>query len=171
MKYGKDASKSIHLVCSTEFPLQQLVGEEVGKFIQDEHTANGVKVHNQAKVAKVNTDWHGNLVSVTLTNRKTIPADLVIFGTGVTPATSFLTNSDIKLNEDGSIVCNPFLQTSVKGIYAAGDVANYPYWPTGGRTRQEHWATSLDQGSHAAFNMLSKYVPYGQIPFFWSSHY
>jgi apoptosis-inducing factor 3 len=37
--------------------------------------------------------------------------------------------------------------------------------------RTEHWSTSLDQGTYAAFNMMNKYVPYGEIPFFWSRHY
>ena len=35
----------------------------------------------------------------------------------------------------------------------------------------EHWITALDQGTYAAFNMLGKMVPYGNIPFFWTNHY
>lgn len=75
------------------------------------------------------------------------------------------------MNKDGGIVCDPFLKTSAADVYAAGDIASYPYWVTGGSLRTEHWNTALDQGTHAAFNMMSKYVPYGQIPFFWVRHY
>ena len=89
-------------------------------------------------------------------------------GLGVHPNTEFLKGSGIQLATDGGVICDPFLQTSVKDIYAAGDIASYPYWPTGGRVRTEHWVTALDQGSFAAFNMLNKYVPYGEIPFFWT---
>ena len=96
---------------------------------------------------------------------------MVVLGTGVRPATDFLKGTGIELAQDGGVVCDPFLQTNVKNIFAAGDIASYPYWPTGGRVRTEHWVTSLDQGTHAAFNMLGKFVPYGQIPFFWTRHY
>jgi 3-phenylpropionate/trans-cinnamate dioxygenase ferredoxin reductase subunit len=50
----------------------------------------------------------------------------------------------IKVDEQGAIVCDPFLQSSVKDIYAAGDVCSFPYWYTGKRTRVEHWINALD---------------------------
>jgi len=56
-------------------------------------------------------------------------------------------------------------------IYAAGDIASYPYWHSGKRVRVEHWVVASDQGSTAAFNMLGKMVPYGKIPFFWTRFY
>ena len=59
----------------------------------------------------------------------------------------------------------------MKDVFAAGDVASYPYWATGSRTRTEHWVAALDQGTNAAFNMLDKYVPYEDVPFFWTRHY
>ena len=48
---------------------------------------------------------------------------------------------------------------------------SYPYWVNGKRTRTEHWNVALDQGSYAAFNMLGKLIPYGEIPFFWTRNY
>ena len=97
--------------------------------------------------------------------------DLVIIGSGVKPATGFLSDSGLDMKEDGGLVCNPYLQTSNKDIFAAGDIAHYPYWPTGERVRTEHWIVALDQGTYAAFNMLGKVVPYGQIPFCWTRNY
>lgn len=52
-------------------------------------------------------------------------------GAGVLPATRFLQGSGIQLDQWGAVVCDPFLQTSVKDVYAAGDIASYPYWITG----------------------------------------
>jgi NADPH-dependent 2,4-dienoyl-CoA reductase/sulfur reductase-like enzyme len=60
-----------------------------------------------------------------------LDADLVIVGKGVRPNTDFLKGSGIQLGSDGSITCDPFLQTSVPNVYAAGDIASYPYWPNG----------------------------------------
>lgn len=56
-------------------------------------------------------------------------------------------------------------------MYAAGDIASYPYWQTGKQQRIEHYITAMDQGSHAAFNMLGKLVPFGNVPFYWTRHY
>jgi apoptosis-inducing factor 3 len=75
------------------------------------------------------------------------------------------------MDQWGGIVCDPFLQTSVKDVFAAGDVASYPYWATGKRMRVEHYMTAMDQGSYSAFNMLGKMVPFGNIPFFWTRNY
>ena len=119
----------------------------------------------------VNEDEKGSVKSVSLSDGRELEADLVIVGTGVRPATKYLKDTGIEMNRDGGLVCDPFLETSVKDIYAAGDLASYPYWPTGSRTRTEHWAVALDQGTNAAFNMLDKHVPYSTIPFFWTRQY
>lgn len=100
-----------------------------------------------------------------------IQTDLLIVGAGVRPSTQYLKSSGIELDKMGGIVCDPFLATNDKDVFAAGDIAAYPYWPTGSRVRSEHWITALDQGSHAAFNMLGKLVPYSSVPFFWTRHY
>jgi apoptosis-inducing factor 3 len=57
----------------------------------------------------MNCDFNGNVTSVTLGNGEILAADLVIFGTGVKPATSFLKDSGIKLTAEGGVVCDPFL--------------------------------------------------------------
>jgi NADPH-dependent 2,4-dienoyl-CoA reductase/sulfur reductase-like enzyme len=87
------------------------------------------------------------------------------------PATKFLEGSGIQLDKMGAIVCNPYLQTSAKDVYAAGDCASYPYWYTGKQMRVEHYMSALDQGSYSAFNMLGKMTPFGNVPFFWTRNY
>ena len=135
------------------------------------HEKNGVRVHNNVLLKEVHSNSDGKVESVELSDGRKIEADLVILGTGVKPATKYLEGSGIELNEDGGIVCDPFLETNVKDVFAAGDLASYPYWATGSRTRTEHWVNALDQGTNAAFNMLGKSVPYTDIPFFWTRHY
>jgi len=82
--------------------------------------------------------------SVTLSDGTELPADVVIMGTGVRPNTKFLANSGIEMSKDGGLVCDPFMQTSLPNIFAAGDIASVPYWPTGSRTRIEHWVVALE---------------------------
>ena len=103
-----------------------------------------MQIHNKVFLKSVNEDEKGSVKSVSLSDGRELDADLVIVGTGVRPATKYLRDTGIEMNRDGGIVCDPFLETSVKDIYAAGDLASYPYWPTGSRTRTEHWAVALD---------------------------
>ncbi|MFC1833581.1 NAD(P)/FAD-dependent oxidoreductase [Thermodesulfobacteriota bacterium] len=52
---------------------------------------------------------------------ETIPFDAVFVGVGMSPATGFLEGS-LRLNDDGFIITNNLLETSVSGVFAAGDV-------------------------------------------------
>ena len=135
------------------------------------HEKNGVRFSGGAMTKEILKDDDGKVKGVVLGDGRTLEADMVILATGVRPNTKYLEGSGIELAQDGGIICDPFLETNVKNVFAAGDVASYPYWPTGGRTRTEHWSVALDQGTNAAFNMLDKYVPYNDVPFFWTRHY
>ena len=53
-------------------------------------------------------------------------------------------------------------------MYAAGDIASYPYWYTGKNNRIEHYNEAIYQGSVAALNMAGKKYPMDNIPFFWT---
>mmetsp|Transcript_9188 Transcript_9188/g.6537 ORF Transcript_9188/g.6537 Transcript_9188/m.6537 type:complete len:140 (+) Transcript_9188:1229-1648(+) len=134
------------------------------------HTDAGVKVHTSTSVKHIDGK-DGAVKSVTLQDGTVLDADLVICGLGVTPNTQFLADSGVDLTQDGGVICDPFLGTSAKDVYAAGDIASFPNWVSGGRQRVEHWVVALDQGTFAAFNMLNKLVPYGEIPFFWTRFY
>ena len=152
-------------------PFERALGKQVGEAIQLMHEQNGVKFRGGAIVKEIVSGDDGKVKSVVLEDGTALDADMVIMATGVRPNTKYLEGSGIELAKDGGIICDPFLETNVKNVFAAGDVASYPYWPTGARTRTEHWSAALDMGTNAAFNMLDKYVPYADVPFFWTRHY
>lgn len=82
--------------------------------------------------------------SVILKDGTELKADLVLIGVGVKPNTDFLKGTSIKMEKDGGLTCNPYLQTSDPNIFAAGDIASYPYWVNGKRQRVEHWVVAGD---------------------------
>jgi len=94
----------------------------------------------------------------------------VVVGVGVRPATQLAEQMQLQML-DGAVVVDEHLQTSVPGIYAAGDIALYPDARTGHRQRIEHWVVAERQGQTAARNLLGAGEKFAAVPFFWSVHY
>jgi NAD(P)H-nitrite reductase large subunit len=94
----------------------------------EEHKKNGVEFYSDSEVTQI-TSWPDTkkVHSVKLSSGKVLLADMVIFGTGVAPATSFLEYSGIEVSPNGNVVCDEFLRTNIPDIYAAGDIIEYPY--------------------------------------------
>jgi len=100
-----------------------------------------------------------------------LDADLVVVGIGVVPATSWLEDSGLTL--DNGVVCNETL-FAADGVVAAGDVARWTHVGLGEQLRVEHWTNAAEGGAAAARNLLagsSAAVPYAPVPFFWSDQY
>ncbi|CDW87365.1 nad-dependent dehydrogenase [Stylonychia lemnae] len=160
---------NVHLVHGDRVPMERQFGFEVGKVILQDHKQAGVQLHMQKLVTEIGGT--GDSVQHVILNDGTkLEADLVIVGAGVTPSTQFLKDSGIQLNESGALVCNNKLQTNIDDIFAAGDAVSYQ---TGDNShiRIEHYITSQDQGSNAAFNMLGQSQVFNRVPFFWTRNY
>lgn len=163
----------VTVVSPSDVPFKKILGDKLGKMFQQVHQQNGVNFKFETKATKF--IGKETVESVVLENGEEIATDLVIVGVGVQPNTDFV--QGIKLNEpDRSIPVNQYLQTEIKDIYAAGDIASFPYAPMGASTRIEHWRLAAQQGRIAAENMLHQYTDDSDsasnlVPFFWSGQY
>ena len=97
---------------------------------------------------------------------KTIESDFIIAGAGIIPNTKLAEMAGLQVGN--GIIVDENLQTSFDSIYAAGDVANFPYQALGTHTRVEHWDNAREQGKHAGWNMAGKGIAYDYMPYFYS---
>ena len=99
-------------------------------------------------VDHVQLDEDRNVRKIIMSDGEEIPVDLVVAATGIRPNTQFLSDSGIQL--DRGICVDPYMETSVKGIYAAGDVTGL----------SGIWSCAVRQGRIAARNMAGGRVIY-----------
>ena len=95
-----------------------------------------------------------------------IECDAVVVGAGVRPDVMLAERAGLEV-EDG-IVCDSKLQTSVEGIYAAGDCCSYDSVVHGRRLRVEHWDVAMQQGMHAAAQHARRGQRLRRRPYFFS---
>jgi NADPH-dependent 2,4-dienoyl-CoA reductase/sulfur reductase-like enzyme len=93
-------------------------------------------------------------------------ADAVVAGLGIRPDLILAQAAGIRCGD--GIEVDERLQTSVPGVFAAGDVARFPCQPLGGRIRVEHEDAALTMGRAAGRNMTGADEPYDHLPFFYS---
>ena len=103
---------------------------------------------------------------VVLASGKKVPTDFIVAGIGAIPNVKLFQQTP--LNADDGIKVNEFLETCVPGIWAAGDVANYPDQIFHRRMRVEHWDNAVEQGRGAMRNMMGKLQPFIHVPYFFS---
>ncbi len=153
-------------------PLGRVLGTEMGEACAGLHRAEGVTVLTGVGVDRVAaTPGSGPAAVVHLADGTALEADLVVVGIGVVPATSWLEDSGLDL--DNGVVCTESL-FAADAVVAAGDVARWTHPGLGEQLRVEHWTNAAEGGAAAARNLLagsSVAVPYDPVPFFWSDQY
>jgi NADPH-dependent 2,4-dienoyl-CoA reductase/sulfur reductase-like enzyme len=153
----------VRVVAPETVPLERIVGTELGTYVRDLHQEHGVEFFLGHKPASIETN------RVILDDGTELRADIVVMGVGVRPRLDLATAAGLRV--DKGVVVNEYLETSVQGIYAAGDIARYPDRRFGAPVRVEHWVVAQRMGQTAARNILGARERFDDVPFFWSAHY
>jgi 3-phenylpropionate/trans-cinnamate dioxygenase ferredoxin reductase subunit len=157
----------VAIVEMAKVPLERVLGPECGGFYADVHREHGVELHTDVGLESFEGD--GRVERVRLADGTTLGCDFVVVGVGVEPRTELAADAGLAIAN--GIAVSKRLETSVAGVFAAGDVANafHPFFEE--KLRVEHWANALNQGRAAARSMLGKPGSYQRLPYFFSDQY
>jgi 3-phenylpropionate/trans-cinnamate dioxygenase ferredoxin reductase component len=142
-------------VCARLFPA------DLAAFVTGYYRERGVDVHAGRSVTAIEPG------TVTLDDGTTLAADAVVAGLGIEPATELAEAIGLEVR-DGIVVDDRGRVSGADGIYAAGDVARFPYVVLGGDARVEHEDHANSHGRAVGRNMAGSDLPYDHLPFFYS---
>jgi 3-phenylpropionate/trans-cinnamate dioxygenase ferredoxin reductase subunit len=152
------------MVMLEEVVLSRTFGEEPGRYFHEVLESHGVEIVGGEELdAFAGED---RVRAIRTKSGREIECGMIVIGAGVHPETMLAERGGLEV-EDG-VRCDGRLESSVEGIFAAGDVCSYESVVHGRRLRIEHWDVALQQGQHAAKAMLGDEEPYGVVPYFFS---
>jgi 3-phenylpropionate/trans-cinnamate dioxygenase ferredoxin reductase subunit len=163
-----ERGSSCSLVMLESVALSRHFGEQAGRFFQSRLEEHGIEVHGDDELDRFEGS-DGRVTRVVTKSGRTLDADAVVIGVGAVPDVRLARTAGLEIGDLGGVVVDARLQTSVPGIFAAGDIAEYESVVHGGRRlRVEHWDVAFNQGKTAALNMLDRDQPHDVIPYFFS---
>jgi NADPH-dependent 2,4-dienoyl-CoA reductase/sulfur reductase-like enzyme len=146
-------------------PLARVLPAEIAETVRQLHVKHGVDVRCGVGVAEV---VGSPVEAVVLTDGTRLPADVIVVGIGVAPATDWLAGSAVGV--DDGVSCDENLRAAA-GVWAVGDVARWQL-PEGGTARLEHWTNATEQPHAVAAAITSgTTTAYTSVPYFWSDQY
>ena len=155
------------IVMLEDVTFERQFGAEVGGYFQRVLEEHGVEVHGGDELERLEGE-DGRVSRVVTKGGLELDCDLVVIGAGVAPDVMLAKQAGLELGEAGGVKCSARLETSVPGIYAAGDICEYDSPVHGRPIRVEHWDVAFNHGRTAALNMMGRETEHDVVPYFFS---
>jgi NADPH-dependent 2,4-dienoyl-CoA reductase/sulfur reductase-like enzyme len=151
-------------------PLAGPLGARMGDIVSALHVDHGVRL--LCGVGVKGLSGERRVEAVLLEDGRSIPGDIVVVGVGARPCVEWLEGSGVEL--DNGVKCGADGRTSLAGVVAVGDCANWYDPRAGAHRRVEHWTGARERPDAAIATLLAggavePGVP--RPPYFWSDQY
>jgi NADPH-dependent 2,4-dienoyl-CoA reductase/sulfur reductase-like enzyme len=158
---------SVTLTYPEERMLSRIFTKEMDEFFVRYYREKGVEIVSGRKIEAITADRGRTAARVE--GDQMLPADFIAAGIGVAPNVELLDLAGAE--ENNGVIVDRHMETSIPGIFAAGDITRYPDESVGKRRRVEHWQNAVDQGTVAAKNMLGEAAEFTDGPYFFSDEF
>jgi len=151
-------------------PLAGPLGETMGAIVSGLHADHGVRL--LCGVGVKGLSGESRVDAVLMEDGRSVPADIVVVGVGARPCVEWLAGCGVEL--DNGVKCGADGRTSLAGVIAVGDCANWYDPRAGAHRRVEHWTGARERPAAAVATLLAggavePGVP--RPPYFWSDQY
>jgi len=136
--------------------MRRLFDPDISEKIKNILVKNGITVHMNQRGTKI----YGDPVRGVITEDLSIECDTVLIGMGIVPNISFLHGEKVLIGENGGLIADQFMKTSIENIYVAGDCAEVRDIISGKYTITGTWTSAIEQGKIAALNMMGYKIEY-----------
>jgi NAD(P)H-nitrite reductase large subunit len=160
--------KKVTIIAKSDHLLSQNSDAQCAHMIQDKIETKGVRFLFDRDVVELSRT--NGRIRVKTDQQDEFFVDLIVVGKGVDPNLKLV--KDTKISTDQGIKVNLAMQTSVPGIYAAGDVAQARHLLSGNSAMFGNWPSACIEGKIAGCNMAGKKynlageVAYNVLPVF-----
>lgn len=146
-----DQGLEVSVVDLFETPLPAMMDREFGTYLLNALRARGVNFYGGEKVEEI-VGCNSELTAVR-TDRREIPADMVLMAVGVRPNSAIAKESGLEVGCKGGIVVDSHMRTSDPDIFAGGDCVEVDHVLTGEKTWQPMGSVANRQGRVIADNI------------------
>jgi len=158
------AGKQVTLAYPDEYPLRRVLPRDLGLFVASYYRDKGVEMISGESI--VGFEEHGDRIIARTRSGNYADTQLALVGAGMELNTDLAEAAGLEVGN--GIEVDEFARTSDPHIYAAGDVAEFPYLELGRRMRIEHEDHAREHGRFAGANMAGAHKPYDYLPYFYS---
>ena len=155
---------SVTMIFPEPWLVNRIFPEALGTAITAHFRGRGITVLTGEKPASFHAK--GSRFVTRTEGGRELESDFVIAGIGLAPSLDLPRKAGLATGN--GIIVNEYLRASLPDIFAAGDIAFFPYQALGTQTRVEHWDNAIKQGRQAGRNMTGRLEPYTYMPYFFS---
>jgi len=146
----KESGKKVNIIEFYSYLLPRQLDKELGEYIQGELEKEGLNFYLDAAAEEIQGDKE--VAGIKLKDGRIIKSDAVLISTGIKSNIQIAEGTE--LTTERGIIVDKYMKTSVRDVYAAGDIAQFNGLVLG------LWSAAVDQGKIAGLNMTGSEKEY-----------